>query len=61
MEDAVRRAGGKGVGYIFVTDGEMPNPWERLPPYWDELVDAVEEINAASPDGRPVIGRDSPP
>lgn len=49
MEDAVRQAGEKGIGYIFVTDGVMPNPWKNLPPYWAELVDVVEEINAGPP------------
>lgn len=24
--------------YVFVTDGGPPNPWNRLPRYWDELV-----------------------
>ncbi|QDV38227.1 spherulation-specific family 4 protein [Tautonia plasticadhaerens] len=49
MEDAIRQAGEKGIGYLFVTDGVMPNPWRSLPPYWAELVDAVEAVNAGPP------------
>jgi hypothetical protein len=49
MEEMVRQAVEKGIGYIFVTDGEMPNPWLGLPTYWAELVEAVEKINASPP------------
>ena len=24
------------AGIAYITDGTMPNPWERLPPYWSE-------------------------
>lgn len=49
MEEAIRQAGEKGIGYLFVTDGVTPNPWCGLPPYWAELVDAVEKVNAGHP------------
>ncbi|MEW4567021.1 spherulation-specific family 4 protein [Tautonia sp. JC769] len=49
MEAAVRQAGAKGIGSIFVTDGTMPNPWGGLPPYWDEMVRVVGEMNSALP------------
>lgn len=41
--------GGKRVGWLFVTDGEIGrdrHPWDRLPPYWDDLVTAVQKQNA---------------
>lgn len=28
------RAIAAGAGVLFATDGTMPNPWDRLPPYW---------------------------
>ncbi len=28
-------------GWIYVTDASGENPWNRLPAYWDELVDAA--------------------
>jgi len=31
---------------IYVTDDVMSNPWDRLPTYWTQLVDAVAVINA---------------
>ena len=29
-EDAAQR----NAGVLYATDGTMPNPWDRLPPYW---------------------------
>lgn len=40
---------GKRVGWLFVTDREMGrdrHPWDKLPPYWGELVKAVQTQNA---------------
>lgn len=33
--------------YIYVTDDTGSNPWDRLPAYWDEEVDAVQKVNDA--------------
>ena len=30
------------VGFIYVTDDVLPNPWDSLPPYFDALLDALE-------------------
>lgn len=30
------------VGYIYITDDNLPNPWDSLPPYFSELLDALE-------------------
>jgi len=30
------------VGWIFITHGVMPNPWDSLPPYFESLVNMVE-------------------
>jgi hypothetical protein len=41
---------GKRVGWLYVTDravGHDQHPWDRLPPYWDDLVKAVRAQNAA--------------
>jgi hypothetical protein len=35
----------KHVGAVFITDGVLPNPWDRVPPYWDALVKEVGNIN----------------
>lgn len=31
----------KNLGWILLTDGIMPNPWDRLPGFWDKLVGEV--------------------
>jgi hypothetical protein len=36
MEHVVRAARDRGAGLIFVTDRTMPNPWDGLPPYWND-------------------------
>ena len=35
----------QGIGYCFITDGRWPNPWERLPRYWGDEVEAVQQAN----------------
>lgn len=41
MESALKRAARTGAATVFVTDRSMPNPWDGLPHYWEEQVDAV--------------------
>lgn len=36
----------RNVGGIYVTDDVMNNPWDTLPSYWQQEVDAVAQINA---------------
>jgi hypothetical protein len=36
----------KRVGYCYITDGQGPNPWDRLPRYWEAEVEAVQQVNA---------------
>jgi hypothetical protein len=33
----------KGFGYVYVTDDDGDNPWDRLPVYWADLVGAVKK------------------
>jgi hypothetical protein len=47
MKEAVRAMAAKRVGYCYITDGNEPNPWNRLPGYWDAEVEAVQQVNAA--------------
>jgi len=30
------------VGWIYLTDDDLPNPWDTLPPYFDGLLSALE-------------------
>ena len=45
MKDAAQQAVLKGIGYLFISDGAMPNPWGHLPLYWNAQVDAVKRVN----------------
>jgi hypothetical protein len=38
----------RNAGVVFATDGRMPNPWDRLPPYWTALLAAAKD---AEPNG----------
>jgi serine/threonine protein kinase len=35
----------KRIGYCFITDADEPNPWGRLPSYWEAEVEAVKQAN----------------
>jgi hypothetical protein len=34
----------KRLGHCFITDAEEPNPWSRLPRYWNEEVEGTSKI-----------------
>jgi hypothetical protein len=31
------------VGYIYLTDDDLPNPWDSLPSYFDALLGELEK------------------
>jgi len=41
LEPLLDHAESKQLGWIFLTDGIMPNPWDRLPSFWEKLVAEV--------------------
>jgi serine/threonine protein kinase len=45
MHEALRRMRASGIGYCYVTDADEPNPWGRLPLYWETELQAVQEAN----------------
>jgi tRNA A-37 threonylcarbamoyl transferase component Bud32 len=45
MRRYVRAMAEKRVGYCYLTDKGLPNPWDRLPGYWEEELAAVREAN----------------
>jgi hypothetical protein len=47
MQQVVREMVAKGFGYLFVTDGTQPNPWDHLPPWWEEEWAAVRALDQA--------------
>ncbi len=44
MRQFVRDAIVKRIGYIYVSDAKQPNPWAKLPAYWEEEVDAISRL-----------------
>jgi hypothetical protein len=33
------------AGYVYLTDGQLTNPYGALPSYWDLEVDLIELLN----------------
>lgn len=46
MRQWVEAAARGQCGYIYVTDDSGDNPWDRLPSYWRQEVEAVRKVNA---------------
>ena len=42
----LRAAEARNVGWVYVTDDAEPNPWDRLPDYWEAEVAEVGRLNA---------------
>jgi Ca2+-binding RTX toxin-like protein len=49
MKNNIDIAVNRNVGYVYVTDdGADGNPWDRLPSYWQQQVDYIDSLPAAS-------------
>lgn len=44
MKKKVGKAVERGIGNIYVTDDKLPNPWDRLPKYWEKEVQFLRDI-----------------
>jgi hypothetical protein len=51
MREFLDLAVSRNAGGIYITDDVLPNPWDRLPSYWQEELSAISEINAAPVSG----------
>jgi hypothetical protein len=45
MKQDVLAMAGKRLGYCYITDRAPPNPWDRLPGYWEAELAAVRQAN----------------
>ncbi len=45
MRNTVRNAVRRNAGLIYVTNDQLPNPWDSLPKYWQAEVDCIVAIN----------------
>ena len=41
LGDTLQWVRDNGIGWVYLTNDRMPNPWDALPSYWDEEVAAV--------------------
>jgi Spherulation-specific family 4 len=48
MGQQLRELVQKNVGYLYLTSAVLPNPWDRLPEWWDAEVAAGAEVNKAA-------------
>lgn len=48
MRRSIDQAARWKVGYVFLTDDVGPNPYDRLPSYWDAEVEAIRRVNQAT-------------
>jgi hypothetical protein len=44
MSSMLKAAIIKRIGFVFITDGKPPNPWGRLPAYWEAEVEALARL-----------------
>lgn len=45
LDDAYVDSSSAYVGYLYITNDDLPNPWDSLPPYYNDLVSAVNSAN----------------
>jgi hypothetical protein len=45
MQAGLKELLAKKIGHVFITDGDLPNPYDHLPPYWEAEVAAVREAS----------------
>jgi hypothetical protein len=38
----------RGIGYVYLTDDTLPNPWDSLPGYWSAQIDCIEQLNTCT-------------
>ena len=55
--DRVRRAVALNIGWIYCTDGTLPNPWSALPPYFEAFCRFLRtgEVVAPPPTGQTAV------
>ena len=44
LEATLGRAHGLGAGWIYITDDVLPNPWDKLPSYFDREVQIISTL-----------------
>lgn len=45
MRSGIDLAAARNIGYVYLTDDTMPNPWDTLPKFWRAEVDYIASLN----------------
>ena len=45
LEEALALTRDRRAGYAYITDDTLPNPWDRLPPYWRSEIREIDGHN----------------
>lgn len=49
MRQVITRANTLPAGLLYITNRHMPNPWDAIPPYWQEEIKALCPTHTATP------------
>jgi hypothetical protein len=44
MQQCLQEMRSNRIGYCYITDAKQPNPWDRLPSYWEAETVAVQQV-----------------
>jgi len=55
MQTAIDLALERNIGLVYVTDDVMPNPWDRLPTFWQKQVNYIKSLNQGNDSGEPTF------
>lgn len=44
MRGDILKAVQRGIGFIYITDDTLPNPWDTLPAYWEDEVNYIQAL-----------------
>jgi Spherulation-specific family 4 len=56
MTADITLAAQRNVGYVYVTDQALPNPYAQLPSYWDQEVAAIQSASVPESDAVVLLG-----
>jgi hypothetical protein len=46
MRQSIDLAARRNIGWVFVTDDVLPNPWDAFPAWWNDEVEYIRELRA---------------
>ena len=44
MRGHIMNAVQRGIGFVYITDDTLPNPWDTLPAYWEDEVNYIQAL-----------------